>query len=386
MDYIVTDAITSPLRLHEHYSEKLAYMPHTYFISDLKQRLPHLRERLIITKKCANEHPSSTVLSNVAIINGIDLSPLIKCTDVKEISKERMSSEPVVMLRSIEVIEQPLIKPIEKMIENQQNQTTINNVVVYNGLKMAQYNKETAKHDKIIQHLVITTRQQYGLPENAIVYCNFNKLFKFDPRTFKLWIRVLKRVTNSVLWLVRSPADGESNLQNTAKLLGLPSGRIIFSDCASREEHVRRGQLADAYLDTYIYNGHTTSADMLWAGTPVVTLPGETFASRVAASLLNAIGCPELIADNRIEYEQIAIRLGTNRDYLHRMRQKIWNARNESPLFDCKQYTMGLENLFTRMWDRYSHGQPADHITDTIDHAINSTSTSMKQLKLTKQK
>lgn len=133
--------------------------------------------------------------------------------------------------------------------------------------------------------------------------------------------------------------------------MGLPSDRIIFSDKVPKEEHVRRGQLADVYLDTYIYNGHTISSEMLWTGTPIVTLTGETFVSRVAASLLNAIGCSELIANDRHEYEQIAIRLGTDRDYLRRMRQKVWNARSDSPLFDCKQYTLSLEILFSRMWD-----------------------------------
>lgn len=119
---------------------------------------------------------------------------------------------------------------------------------------------------------------------------------------------------NSVLWLLRFPAVGEPNLQTTAQQLGLAPGRILFSNVAAKEEHVRRGQLADVCLDTPLCNGHTTSMDVLWTGTPVVTLPGETLASRVAASQLNTLGCPELVARTRQEYQDIAVRLGTDRE------------------------------------------------------------------------
>ena len=122
----------------------------------------------------------------------------------------------------------------------------------------------------------------------------------------------MKSVPNSVIWLLRFPAVGEPNLQATAQQLGLNPGRILFSNVAAKEEHVRRGQLADICLDTPLCNGHTTSMDVLWTGTPVVTLPGETLASRVAASQLNTLGCPELVARTRQEYQDIAIRLGTD--------------------------------------------------------------------------
>lgn len=148
----------------------------------------------------------------------------------------------------------------------------------------------------------ILSRDEYGLPVDGIVYCNFNQLYKIDPETFQLWIEILKKVENSVLWLLRFPALGEKNILEAAEkfgkgnlikssaiefkiffiinFLGLESKRIIFSDVAAKDEHVWRSQLADICLDTLICNGHTTSADVLWAGTPIVTLPLETLPSR----------------------------------------------------------------------------------------------------------
>lgn len=200
------------------------------------------------------------------------------------------------------------------MIASGQVQTSLNGVVVQNGLATTQTNNKAATGEEVPQSIVITTRQQYGLPEDAIVYCNFNQLYKIDPVTLHMWVNILKAVPNAVLWLLRFPAVGESNLQATAQQLGLPLGKIIFSNVAAKEEHVRRGQLADVCLDTPLCNGHTTSMDVLWTGTPVVTLPGETLASRVAASQLTALGSPELIARSRQEYQDIAIRLGTDRE------------------------------------------------------------------------
>ncbi len=127
-------------------------------------------------------------------------------------------------------------------------------------------------------------------------------------------MQILKDVPNSVLWLLRFPAAGEANVLALAQSYGLPPGRIVFSNVAAKEEHVRRGQLVDICLDTPLCNGHTTGMDVLWAGTPMVTLPGETLASRVASSQLTCLGVPELIAKSYQDYENIAIRLGNDRD------------------------------------------------------------------------
>ena len=139
------------------------------------------------------------------------------------------------------------------------------------------------------------------------------KVEKFLNLFLEILLKILKRVPNSVLWLLRFPAHGEPNILSMANDLGISSNRIILSNVAAKEEHVRRGQLADLCLDTPLCNGHTTGMDVLWAGTPMITLPGETLASRVASSQLRCIGVPELIAKSRQDYEDIAVKLGTDR-------------------------------------------------------------------------
>ncbi|XP_011314235.1 UDP-N-acetylglucosamine--peptide N-acetylglucosaminyltransferase 110 kDa subunit isoform X1 [Fopius arisanus] len=361
MDYLITDEVTSPLELASQYSEKLAYMPHTYFIGDHKQMFPHLKERLILADKLGLK---GKVADNVAVINATDLSPMIENTMVKEIREIIVAdskNKPVEI--SLKVAELPTTTPIETMIASGQCQMSVNGVVVQNGMAPTPVNTKTATGEEVPQNIVITTRQQYGLPEDAVVYCNFNQLYKIDPLTLHMWAYILKHVPNSVLWLLRFPAVGEPNLQATAQQLGLAPGRILFSNVAAKEEHVRRGQLADVCLDTPLCNGHTTSMDVLWTGTPVVTLPGETLASRVAASQLNTLGCPELVARTRHEYQEIAVRLGTDREYLKAIRAKVWKARSESPLFNCKMYAMGMEMLYKRMWERFARGEKPDHIS-----------------------
>ncbi|XP_041632493.1 UDP-N-acetylglucosamine--peptide N-acetylglucosaminyltransferase 110 kDa subunit isoform X2 [Drosophila kikkawai] len=356
MDYIITDAITSPMELAYQYSEKLSYMPHTYFIGDHKQMFPHLKERLIVCDK-----QQSSLVDNVTVINATDLSPLVENTDVKEIKEVVNAQKPLEITHK--VAELPSTTQIVSMIASGQVQTSLNGVVVQNGLATTQTNNKAATGEEVPQNIVITTRRQYMLPDDAIVFCNFNQLYKIDPQTLESWVEILKNVPKSVLWLLRFPAVGEQNIKKTVSGFGISPERVIFSNVAAKEEHVRRGQLADICLDTPLCNGHTTSMDVLWTGTPVVTLPGETLASRVAASQLATLGCPELIAHTREEYQDIAIRLGTKREYLKAVRAKVWKARVESPLFDCLQYAKGLEVLFLRMWERFKNGELPDHIS-----------------------
>ncbi|XP_039968249.1 UDP-N-acetylglucosamine--peptide N-acetylglucosaminyltransferase 110 kDa subunit-like [Bactrocera tryoni] len=331
MDYIITDCVTSPPELASQYSEKLAYMPNTYFIGDHKQMFPHLKERIIVCDK-----QQTCVVDNIAVINAADLSPLVESTDVKEVREIVNAQKPLEITHK--VAELPSTTQIVSMIASGQVQTSLNGILVQNGLATTQTNNKAATGEEVPQNIVITTRRQYLLPDEAIVYCNFNQLYKIDPQTLQSWVSILKNVPNSVLWLLRFPAVGEQNIKKSVEAYGLSGDRVIFSNVAAKEEHVRRGQLADICLDTPLCNGHTTSMDVLWTGTPVVTLPGETLASRVAASQLATLGCPELIAHTRQEYEDIAIRLGTEREYLKGMRAKVWKARVESPLFDCAQY------------------------------------------------
>uniref|UniRef100_A0A336MKK1 protein O-GlcNAc transferase n=1 Tax=Culicoides sonorensis TaxID=179676 RepID=A0A336MKK1_CULSO len=356
MDYIITDAVTSPMNLAHQYSEKLAYMPNTYFIGDHKQMFPHLKERIIVQDKS-----SGKIADNVAVINATDLSPLVENTEVKTI-REVVHANRTVEIQH-KVAELPTTTIIDTMISSGQLHTSLNGVLLQNGLGTPQTNSKASTGEEVPQSIVVTTRAQYGLPDDAIVYCNFNQLYKIDPHTLQSWVYILQHVPNSVLWLLRFPAVGEPNIQQTAQQLGLSPGRIIFSNVAAKEEHVRRGQLADVCLDTPLCNGHTTSMDVLWTGTPVITLPGETLASRVAASQLATLNCPELIANSRQEYQNIAIKLGTEPEYLKAIRAKVWKAREETPLFDCKAYAEGLEKLYTKMWQRFSSGEAPAHIS-----------------------
>jgi protein O-GlcNAc transferase len=364
MDYIVTDKVTSPLEFADHYSEKFAYMPHTYFIGDHMQMFPHLKERLVIADKS-----SKIVADNVAVINAPDLTPIMKHADVKEIKelvqvqgKDETEMLPVTI--SLKVAELPTTTAIETMIRSGQVQTNVNGLIVQNGLAAPQTNNKAATGEEVPQSILITTRAQYGLPDDAVIFCNFNQLYKIDPPTLTTWVNILKRVPRAVLWLLRFPAVGETNILNTVSSMGLEGGRIIFSNVAAKEEHVRRGQLADVCLDTPLCNGHTTSMDVLWAGTPVITLASETLASRVAASQLTCLGCPELIAKSRQEYEDIAVRLGNDREYLKAIRAKVWILRKQSSLFDAATYAHNLERLYFKMWERLQKGLKPDHITD----------------------
>uniref|UniRef100_A0A8C6ERX6 UDP-N-acetylglucosamine--peptide N-acetylglucosaminyltransferase 110 kDa subunit n=1 Tax=Marmota marmota marmota TaxID=9994 RepID=A0A8C6ERX6_MARMA len=368
MDYIITDQETSPAEVAEQYSEKLAYMPHTFFIGDHANMFPHLKKKAVIDFK-SNGH----IYDNRIVLNGIDLKAFLdslpdvkivkmKCPDGgdKTDSSNTALSMPVIPMNTI-------AEAVIEMINRGQIQITINGFSISNGLATTQINNKAATGEEVPHTIIVTTRSQYGLPEDAIMYCNFNQLYKIDPSTLQMWAIILKRVPNSVLWLLRFPAVGEPNIQQYAQNMGLPQNRIIFSPVAPKEEHVRRGQLADVCLDTPLCNGHTTGMDVLWAGTPMVTMPGETLASRVAASQLTCLGCLELIAKNRQEYEDIAVKLETDLEYLKKIRGKVWKQRISSPLFNTKQYTMELEWLYLQMWEHYAAGNKPDHMIKPVE-------------------
>lgn len=194
MDYLITDVVTSPLELANQYSEKLAYMPYTYFVGDHKQMFPHLKERLIVSDRNGS---GSGLADNVAIINATDLSPLVENTDIKEVKEIVKAAKPVEI--SLKVAELPTTTPIENMIASGQVQTSLNGVLVQNGLATTQTNNKAATGEEVPQSIVITTRQQYGLPDDAVVYCNFNQLYKIDPVTLHMWVSRFKLVVFLVL-------------------------------------------------------------------------------------------------------------------------------------------------------------------------------------------
>ncbi|XP_047524909.1 UDP-N-acetylglucosamine--peptide N-acetylglucosaminyltransferase 110 kDa subunit-like [Pieris napi] len=353
MDYIICDNVSCPMKAENDFTEKFAYMPYTYFVGDHMQMFPHLKNRFKL-----RTNNDSVLNDNVAIINYIEELDEC-CIDKTKTVLVFDNYEPIEVLETIINIPKCVL---EFASDSNQIQMNIDNISILNGLSVLTFDSKIASGEKICDKVVITTRSQYGLPDDAIVYCNFNQLYKTDPKTLKTWIKILQSVPNSLLWLVSFPVAGEPNIHKFAQKLGLDPKRIVFSRIASKEEHVRRGQLADVCLDTPLCNGHTTTMDMLWAGTPVLTHPGETLASRVAASQLTALNCPELIARDINHYEQMAIKLGTDVNYRKYIRAKVYKARVESTLFDCKHYTKGLEALYEKMWRLHEDGKIPEHI------------------------
>lgn len=201
------------------------------------------------------------------------------------------------------------------------------------------------------------TRSDAGLPERGFVFCCFNQAFKFTPAVFDVWCRLLDAVPDSVLWLMAS-TEAEGNLRNEARSRGIDGARLVFAPDMAQAEHLGRLQLADLVLDTAPYGAHTTASDALWAGTLVVTRPGATFPSRVAGSLLHAVGLPELIVEDEEDYFDLAFALATRPARLAALRDKLAASRARAPLFDVRAYTLALEALFQAMWSRYRAGLP----------------------------
>jgi predicted O-linked N-acetylglucosamine transferase (SPINDLY family) len=202
-------------------------------------------------------------------------------------------------------------------------------------------------------------RGDYGLPDRGFVFCSLNNSYKFEPEIFGVWMRILAQVAESVLWLTSGGATMEANLRREAESCGVDPARLIFvRGTLPKSEHLARVRLADLFLDTHLYNAHTTACDALWAGLPVFTCPGDTFASRVAASLLTAIGLPELIAADFDRYEQMAVQFANHPAALQLLRAKLAAHRTTWPLFDTPRFVRNLERAFIGMWQNYEAGRP----------------------------
>jgi len=201
------------------------------------------------------------------------------------------------------------------------------------------------------------SRAEQGLPERGFVFCCFNNSYKIEPQIFASWMRILKEVPGSVLWLYRSNVPAKLALRKAAERHGVDHRRLVFAIPTSKPQHLARLPLADLMLDTYFYNGHTTATDALWAGVPVLTQPGETFASRVAASLLTAVGLPELIAPTREDYERRAVRLAREPQALAALRERLIANRLTMPLFDTDAHVRHLEGAFETMWAAHARGE-----------------------------
>jgi predicted O-linked N-acetylglucosamine transferase (SPINDLY family) len=208
------------------------------------------------------------------------------------------------------------------------------------------------------------TRADAGLPEEGVVFCCFNDGYKITPDTFDTWMRILKRVDGSVLWLRQGNAALVANLQREAETRGIDPARLIFAPrVAAAAQHLARHRLADLFLDTLPFNAHTTASDALWAGLPVLTCAGASYAGRVASSLLHAAGLPELITTTPNDYEALAVELGTQPARRKELRAKLAAHLPHTCLFDTARTTRHIESAYARVWERYQSGLAPDHIT-----------------------
>lgn len=203
-------------------------------------------------------------------------------------------------------------------------------------------------------------RVDEGLPDAGFVFSSFNGSFKITPEMFDVWMRLLKSVEGGVLWLLDDNPAAVRNLKREAEARGVSARRLVFAPRKPLEEHLARHRLADLFLDTLPCNAHTTASDALWAGLPVLTCTGETFAGRVAASLLSAAGLPELVTDSLASYEALALSLARDPAALFRLKDKLALHRGVSPLFDTERFTRHLESAFVTMWKRTQNGLPPE--------------------------
>ncbi|MBT5412637.1 MAG: tetratricopeptide repeat protein, partial [Cellvibrionales bacterium] len=202
----------------------------------------------------------------------------------------------------------------------------------------------------------IQTKEDMGLPNDGFVFCCFNNSYKISPTEFDIWMRLMAKVDGSVLWLLKSNKLVKENLMKEAEARGISGDRVIFAEKVENSEHLARHRLADLFLDTFNYNAHTTASDALWAGLPLVTKLGKGFAARVAGSLLNAVGLPELVTETEKDYEALILELATNPIKLAKIKEKLTNNRLTQPLFNTELYTRHLENGYQQAYQNYFDG------------------------------
>lgn len=200
------------------------------------------------------------------------------------------------------------------------------------------------------------SRAEAGLPEAGVVYCCFNQHYKIRPAVFDVWMRLLRACPGSVLWLLGGEPFAMHNLRREAAVRGIESDRIVFAPKVPNEDHIARQKLADLFLDTLPCNAHATASDALWAGLPVLTCLGNTFAGRVGASLLRAVGLPELVTESLPEYEASALSLARDPERLGAVKTRLAQNRFSQPLFDTAGFTRGLEAAFETIWRRQQAG------------------------------
>jgi predicted O-linked N-acetylglucosamine transferase (SPINDLY family) len=206
------------------------------------------------------------------------------------------------------------------------------------------------------------TRTQVGLPEDAFVLCGFNQAYKISPEVLDVWCGFLRDIPNSVLWLLDWHGQARPHLEHELLARGVDLSRICWAPRWSLEHHISRIRLADVFIDTWPCNGHTTASDALWSGLPVVTYQGQTFASRVASSLVQACGLPELVCASIAAYRDTVLALAADPDRVAALKARLEEARETSPLFDSARFARDFESLLSRMIERHRAGEPPAHL------------------------
>ena len=247
------------------------------------------------------------------------------------------------------IIADPIIIPTE-------SQKYYSEKVAYLPNSYLVYDTQRSMPDRLF------TKDELGLPKDSFVFCCFNNNYKITPNTFDGWVRILKAVKGSVLWLLEDNPIAVSNLRKEAQFRGLDPNRLVFAKRMDPSEYLARNYVADLFIDTFPYNAHTTAADALWFGLPILTCMGESFASRVAASLLNAIELPELITTTQEQYEARAIELATNPEKLKAIKYKLERNRLTTALFDTTRFTKHIQAAYKQMYERYQADLPPNNI------------------------
>ncbi|MEW6263528.1 MAG: tetratricopeptide repeat protein [Thermodesulfobacteriota bacterium] len=202
-------------------------------------------------------------------------------------------------------------------------------------------------------------RSDFGLPENAFVYCSFNGGYKIEPIIFQVWMSILLQVQKGILWLFRCHPTLEKTLKVEAEKRGVDPARLVFADRWPLSDHLHRLDMADLGLDTRVYNGGATTGNALWAGVPVLTLTGSHYVSRMSESHLSVLGLSDLVASNLEEYESLAVRMALNPESLADTRRKLRQAKTTSPLFDSSRFVRHLETAYKMMWANFTAGNEA---------------------------
>ena len=206
------------------------------------------------------------------------------------------------------------------------------------------------------------SKKDFNLPENKFIFCCFNTQKKITPEIFDTWSNILSKCNQSILWLMNIGKIAEKNLKDEIEKRNINSNRLIFADKILIKEHRARLKFADLFLDTFPYNAHTTCNDALWAGVPVLTMMGDSFPSRVAASLLNTSNLNELVTNSLKEYEQMALKVANDPKYLNELKNKIFEFKNKNPLFNSELFTNNIEKSFDLVMKRFKNNLKPDHL------------------------